>query len=261
MDVAGGIGAAGVDRRAGHHWRGCDCGRDVLWAADAAGGSGGDGDHGGSDRDRARGRRDRGERVSTDAGDDRVGVVVSGWRSTVAGSGGESAAPTGLRLSGGGFDGRALRGSVGRVESDRARDALFRGAGRLDFADPKRSGVLERVKSTRRAVSWSRVRRRWLRRCGDAGGSRGDTEGVDLRGELFFQFKDGYALECSVFVATDCEGELIETDEAKPIWTRLEEIPFGEMWADDVHWLPGMLEGRCFRGYFSSIWKKCSRNT
>ncbi len=74
--------------------------------------------------------------------------------------------------------------------------------------------------------------------------------GVDLRGELFFQFKDGYALECSVFVATDCEGELIETDEAKPIWTRLEEIPFGEMWADDVHWLPGMLEGRCFRGYF-----------
>lgn len=74
--------------------------------------------------------------------------------------------------------------------------------------------------------------------------------GVDLRGELFFQFTDGYALECSVFTATDCEGELIETDEAAPIWTKLSEIPYDEMWADDAHWLPGMLEGRCFRGYF-----------
>ncbi|MGC1480322.1 MAG: 8-oxo-dGTP diphosphatase [Chthoniobacterales bacterium] len=74
--------------------------------------------------------------------------------------------------------------------------------------------------------------------------------GVALRGELFFQFVDGYALECSVFTANDCEGDLIETDEAKPIWTRVAEIPFGEMWADDVHWLPGVLEGGCFRGFF-----------
>jgi len=22
------------------------------------------------------------------------------------------------------------------------------------------------------------------------------------------------------------------------------------MWADDRHWLPGCLEGRCFRGFF-----------
>jgi len=22
------------------------------------------------------------------------------------------------------------------------------------------------------------------------------------------------------------------------------------MWADDVHWLPGMLEGKTFKGYF-----------
>ncbi len=74
--------------------------------------------------------------------------------------------------------------------------------------------------------------------------------GVTLRGELFFQFVDGYALECAVFVAEDCEGDLIETDEADPIWTRIGEIPYEEMWADDVHWLPGVLEGKCFRGFF-----------
>ncbi len=74
--------------------------------------------------------------------------------------------------------------------------------------------------------------------------------GMALRGELFFQFADGYSLECAVYLATDCEGDLIETDEALPIWTRLEAIPYAEMWADDVHWLPGVLEGRRFRGFF-----------
>ncbi len=74
--------------------------------------------------------------------------------------------------------------------------------------------------------------------------------GVDLRGELFFQFADGYALDCTVFTAKDCEGDLIETNEADPIWTRISEIPYEEMWADDRHWLPGLLEGGKFRGFF-----------
>lgn len=71
-----------------------------------------------------------------------------------------------------------------------------------------------------------------------------------LRGELHFQFVDGYSLFCSVFTAPDFRGEPIETDEATPLWTALEAIPYEEMWADDQHWLPGMLEGRHFRGFF-----------
>ncbi len=70
------------------------------------------------------------------------------------------------------------------------------------------------------------------------------------RGELFFQFCDGYALHCAVFFAPDCEGEAVETDEAIPLWTPLDAIPYEEMWADDIHWLPGVLAGRTFRGYF-----------
>lgn len=72
----------------------------------------------------------------------------------------------------------------------------------------------------------------------------------EWRGELFFQFIDGYGLHCAVFTAEDCEGEAIETDEAAPLWTPLDAIPFDEMWADDIHWLPGVLAGRNFRGYF-----------
>lgn len=71
-----------------------------------------------------------------------------------------------------------------------------------------------------------------------------------LHGELHFQFTDGYSLHCSVFVSHEVEGTPQETDEAVPLWTPLNDIPYHEMWADDIHWLPGVIEGRFFRGYF-----------
>lgn len=69
-------------------------------------------------------------------------------------------------------------------------------------------------------------------------------------GDLHFQFADGYALHCAVFRADGCEGEPQETDEAVPLWVKFDQVPFDRMWADDRHWLPGLLEGRFFRGYF-----------
>lgn len=69
-------------------------------------------------------------------------------------------------------------------------------------------------------------------------------------GELFFQFLDGYKLHVTVFSANDCRGELIETDEAAPKWTAIEDIPYGEMWQDDPFWLPLVVNRKRFRGYF-----------
>jgi 8-oxo-dGTP diphosphatase len=69
-------------------------------------------------------------------------------------------------------------------------------------------------------------------------------------GTLLFQFIDGYALHVEVFRAAGCDGEARETDEAIPLWTRKSAIPYGEMWADDILWLPHLLEGRFFRGRF-----------
>lgn len=48
-------------------------------------------------------------------------------------------------------------------------------------------------------------------------------------GELFFQFRDGFSLHCAVFIARDLEGEPRETDEAVPLWTPLDAIPYDEM--------------------------------
>src|SRR5580704_15846854 len=45
-------------------------------------------------------------------------------------------------------------------------------------------------------------------------------------GELLFQFLDGYKLHVAVFAASDCEGELCETEEATPMWTDIDKIPY-----------------------------------
>ena len=74
--------------------------------------------------------------------------------------------------------------------------------------------------------------------------------GVQWAGELRFQFRDGYSLHCTVYRASGLEGELMETAEAKPFWVRTDQIPYDRMWADDEQWMPRLLSGEKFRGWF-----------
>ncbi|MEM6822653.1 MAG: NUDIX hydrolase, partial [Verrucomicrobiota bacterium] len=67
----------------------------------------------------------------------------------------------------------------------------------------------------------------------------------------FFQFTDGLSIHCTVFRSEGLSGELIETDEAKPFWSKVSEVPFDQMWKDDEFWFPHMVEGRYFKGYFT----------
>ena len=72
--------------------------------------------------------------------------------------------------------------------------------------------------------------------------------GVEQRGELRFQFTDGLSILGYVFLASDFRGEASETDEAVPLWTPVDAIPFAEMWADDEIWMPWLLRGSRFFG-------------
>jgi 8-oxo-dGTP diphosphatase len=54
--------------------------------------------------------------------------------------------------------------------------------------------------------------------------------GVHEAGLLRFQFTDGHSIEGTVFTAGDYEGTPTETDEAIPLWTPLDAIPYEEMW-------------------------------
>jgi 8-oxo-dGTP diphosphatase len=70
------------------------------------------------------------------------------------------------------------------------------------------------------------------------------------RGELHFQFVDGLALYCMVFIGTRFTGTPVETEEAIPLWTPMESLPFEEMWADDPLWLGPLLAGGSFKAWF-----------
>ncbi len=67
---------------------------------------------------------------------------------------------------------------------------------------------------------------------------------------LNFQFFDGYTLRGHVFVASDCSGEMTETQEADPFWVDMDKIPYDKMWEDDRYWLPQVIEGHFIEGRF-----------
>ncbi len=74
--------------------------------------------------------------------------------------------------------------------------------------------------------------------------------GVTAAGRLRFQFLDGYRLLGYVFRATGYRGMPTETDEAVPLWYPVDSLPYSRMWADDPLWMPHLLAGRLFEGYF-----------
>lgn len=66
----------------------------------------------------------------------------------------------------------------------------------------------------------------------------------------YFGDRGAPAWSVHVFSATEFEGEPVGGEEGELRWFPLEEIPYGEMWEDDLHWLPLLLEGRDFDGAF-----------
>lgn len=69
-------------------------------------------------------------------------------------------------------------------------------------------------------------------------------------GELDFIFPDNCALDHDVhiYIVKQGQGKIIETDEMKPEWFRVDQIPYAAMWQDDIHWLPQVLQGEKIKG-------------
>ena len=71
---------------------------------------------------------------------------------------------------------------------------------------------------------------------------------------LHFYFSENpeWNQEVTVFLSHDYDGEFIETDEMKPGWFNIENIPYETMWEDDIYWLPRVIHGEIveFEFYF-----------
>lgn len=71
-----------------------------------------------------------------------------------------------------------------------------------------------------------------------------------LRARQRFHFADGYRLTVFCFVSYAHAGTATATDEAQPLWTALNAIPYAQMWADDALWLPRILRGEIVDGRY-----------
>jgi 8-oxo-dGTP diphosphatase / 2-hydroxy-dATP diphosphatase len=81
--------------------------------------------------------------------------------------------------------------------------------------------------------------------------SGSDVDGIEKRGVITFEHTDGSRpKEMHVFHAGGLLGEPSESEEMKPQWFHLDEIPFKEMWQDDLYWMPVFLQGKKFKGTF-----------
>jgi 8-oxo-dGTP diphosphatase/2-hydroxy-dATP diphosphatase len=57
-------------------------------------------------------------------------------------------------------------------------------------------------------------------------------------------------LEVHFFKVNEFIGEPKESEEMKPKWFNIKEIPFHQMWPDDQYWFPILLKGKKFKGRF-----------
>ncbi|NHN42239.1 8-oxo-dGTP diphosphatase [Halorubellus sp. JP-L1] len=77
-----------------------------------------------------------------------------------------------------------------------------------------------------------------------------DVGAVDKRGEFDFFFGDEHVFCCHVYVGREVSGVPEDTPEAFPEWRARRDVPYDEMWEDDVLWVPRVLDGDTIRGVF-----------
>ncbi len=87
----------------------------------------------------------------------------------------------------------------------------------------------------------------------------GEEIGIEIKkgdlfhhGDLSFEFpnKPDWDQLVSVFLTKTWKNEPTESEEMKPRWFLVSEIPYEQMWRDDKIWLPHLIQGKKFFGKF-----------
>ncbi|HTY40041.1 MAG TPA: 8-oxo-dGTP diphosphatase [Candidatus Paceibacterota bacterium] len=76
-----------------------------------------------------------------------------------------------------------------------------------------------------------------------------EVETLEKVGNIDFEFKgEEEHLDVHFFRILKYSGEPKETEEMRPQWFYVDEIPFKDMWPDDVYWMPLFFTGKKFKG-------------
>jgi 8-oxo-dGTP pyrophosphatase MutT (NUDIX family) len=68
---------------------------------------------------------------------------------------------------------------------------------------------------------------------------------------FYFPYMPEWDQEVHVFLVQNWQKEPIESEEMMPKWFKIKEIPFKEMWDDDIFWLPKVLNGEKLEADFT----------
>jgi 8-oxo-dGTP pyrophosphatase MutT (NUDIX family) len=70
------------------------------------------------------------------------------------------------------------------------------------------------------------------------------------RGIINFFYVNDPDMEVHIYEINEFTGDPNHSEEMEVAWFDEDKIPFSEMWPDDSHWLPLLLEGKHFSGDF-----------
>lgn len=86
-----------------------------------------------------------------------------------------------------------------------------------------------------------------------------EETGVDVRLEdlervgrlaFLFPYRPDWEQVVHVYLARRWQGTPQETDEMVPAWFSVDDIPYEQMWDDDLYWLPRVLAGERVQATF-----------
>lgn len=71
-------------------------------------------------------------------------------------------------------------------------------------------------------------------------------------GEIIFVLsQEGKYVLMHTFLALDWENEPVESEEMKPEWFEVDNVPYEQMWKSDKEWLPIILSGKKIRARYT----------
>lgn len=68
--------------------------------------------------------------------------------------------------------------------------------------------------------------------------------------KFYFEGDSDSNQQMHIFFVKKRKGEPVESEEMAPQWYDKDKIPYEEMWVDDPHWLPKVIDGKKIEGEF-----------